>query len=311
MLKISKNKLVLISLIAIIILFLAVLLNKSDETNNKETTLEKKTLNVSSFGADGSDNIDDTSSIQHAIDYAYQEKIQIVYFPKGTYLIDALKSIRLKSNITVRFEDGTVLKALPNASEGYQLLAINDVKNVSLKGKVVIQGERNEHKGTTGEWGIGISIRGSEDIRIENSIIRDNWGDGIYIGSSEKMNYSKNIEIINTELSNNRRQGISVISAINLEIINAKIMNTNGTPPAYGIDLEPNSKKERLQGVKIINPYLKGNQGGGILIFLKNLQSSTTPVDIKIVNQSGIYDEINVKETKNINGHIQITNSKR
>ncbi|MGG0591313.1 glycosyl hydrolase family 28-related protein [Priestia megaterium] len=311
MLRLSKNKLVLFSLIVIIILLLVVLLNKGNENEIKESTPEKKTLSVSSFGANGSDGTDDTSNIQHAIDYAYQEKISTVYFPKGTYLIDALKSIHLRSNTTVKFEDGTVLKALPNESEGYHVIAINDAKNISLKGKVVIQGERNEHKGTTGEWGMGVSIRGSENIKIENSVIRDNWGDGIYIGGSEKINYSKNIKIINPELSNNRRQGISVISAINLEIINPKIMNTNGTPPAYGIDLEPNSKKERLQDIRIINPYLKGNQGGGILIFLQKLQSSNQTVDIKIVNQSDIYDNINVKEVKNINGSIQIINSKK
>ncbi|MFD6441659.1 right-handed parallel beta-helix repeat-containing protein, partial [Peribacillus sp. NPDC060186] len=184
-------------------------------------------VSVESFGSKGSDNIDDTQGIQYAIDYAYENGYKEVVFPRGVYLVDAVKSIRVKSNITLKFDDGTVLQALPNKSENYEIISIKDVKNVSLLGRVIIIGDRKEHIGTTGEWGFGICIRGSEKIYIENPTIKDNWGDGIYIGSSESKNYSKDITIINPVSDNNRRQGISVISAINLEIKNPKLINTN------------------------------------------------------------------------------------
>jgi len=268
---------------------------------------KKDSINVESFGANGNDDTDDTQGIQKAIDFAHENKVREVIFPKGVYLVDALKSIRLKSNITLKFEDGTVLKALPNNSGGYEIISIKDVQNVSLIGKVLIIGERKEHTGTTGEWGFGISIRGSENIYIKNPTIIDTWGDGIYIGSTESKNYSKDITIINPVGENNRRQGISVISAINLKIINPKLIKTNGTPPAFGIDFEPNNKDDFLQKIKVVNPILEGNEGGGIQFYLKKIQNSKNPISIEILVKSGVKDEITMRETSNIKGEIKIT----
>ncbi|MFE3976613.1 MULTISPECIES: right-handed parallel beta-helix repeat-containing protein [unclassified Peribacillus] len=268
----------------------------------------KDRVSVETFGSEKNDAIDDTRGIQNAIDYAHENGFEEVFFPKGLYLLDAIKTIRLKSNITLKFDDGTVLQALPNDSESYEIISIKNVENVSLIGKVIIIGERSKHIGETGEWGFGISIRGSENVYIENPTIRDNWGDGIYIGSTESKNYSKDVTIINPIIENNRRQGITVISAINLEIKNPKVFNTNGTPPAFGIDFEPNNKGEYLQNIKLMNPLVEGNKGGGIQFYLKNIQNSKNPIDIEISVQSGVKDGIVVLENDNVKGEIKITN---
>ncbi|MEI6270327.1 MAG: hypothetical protein WCP01_15735 [Methylococcaceae bacterium] len=39
----------------------------------------------------------------------------------GTYLIDAITSIKLKSNMTFRMPKGTLRKALPNSKEGHNI----------------------------------------------------------------------------------------------------------------------------------------------------------------------------------------------
>ncbi|WP_411835101.1 right-handed parallel beta-helix repeat-containing protein [Peribacillus frigoritolerans] len=219
-----------------------------------------------------------------------------------------MKSIQLRNNITLKFKNGSTLKALPNKADGYEILRIHDVKNVSILGKVKIAGERNEHLGKTGEWGMGISIKGSENVRIENPTITDCWGDGLYIGKTEKKKFSKNITIENAVLQNNRRQGISVISAINLKIINPIITNTNGTRPASGIDLEPNHPSEYMQNIKIVNPSTNSNEGYGLLFAIVQLNESKNPVDIEVINTKKIEDDIGIFIPNRIKGKIKIGN---
>lgn len=264
--------------------------------------------NVQDFKAVADDTVDDTKQIQEAIDYVSNKGGGVVNFPKGKYLIDAVKSIQLRDNITLKFKSGSTLKALPNNAAGYEILRIHDVKSVAILGKVKIVGERNEHLGNTGEWGMGISIKGAENVRVEYSLIQDCWGDGLYIGKTEKKNFSKNITIKNVEFQNNRRQGISVISAINLSIINPVISNTNGTKPASGIDLEPNHPSEYLQNIKIVNPSTNNNEGYGLLFAIGRLTESENPIDIEVINTKKIKDDIGIFIPNRIKGKIKLGN---
>ncbi len=236
--------------------------NSFKYNENYSVTLSgNNTVTIDSFKANGNDHNDDTANIQLAIDAVSERGGGGVFFPKGTYYIDALKSIKLRDNVTLDFSDGVTLKALPNDSPNYEIIKIENVKNVKLNGNVHIVGERNEHRGFSGEWGMGISVIGSQNISLNNVNVSDCWGDGIYIGDSKSGQTNRNITITNPILDNNRRQGISVITAINLKILNPTIMNTNGTPPASGIDLEPNANSEPLQNISIINPSTVNNEG--------------------------------------------------
>ncbi|MFS0637365.1 right-handed parallel beta-helix repeat-containing protein [Mesobacillus foraminis] len=260
---------------------------------------------IGSFNAVANDKIDDTENIQKAIDSLNGKEGEIV-FPKGIYLINAGNSIKLKNNVTLSFEKGTVFKALPNELAAYEIFEIHDVKNVKLLGSFRIIGDRKEHQGDTGEWGFGISIRGSENIYIENSIIEDCWGDGIYIGASPNKNFNKNIVLKRPVLKSNRRQGISIISAIDLKIINPVITDTNGKAPESGIDLEPNNSAERLENIQILNPETENNKGYGILIYLKYLKNSEHPVSILIDDDKKVYDEIRIVKPAEVKGDIKI-----
>ncbi|WRU97860.1 glycosyl hydrolase family 28-related protein (plasmid) [Priestia filamentosa] len=290
-------KVSIISMLAIVISVLSWLLHS-----------EKESISVSviSFKANGNDKDDDTKYIQEAIDFVAREGGGTVTFPKGIYFINTIQSIKLRKNITLKFNNGVTLKAIPNASPNYEILHIHDVRNVRLKGKVEIIGERDQHEGNSGEWGFGISIRGSNDIYIESPIISNCWGDGIYIGSTNKQNYSKDITILNPKMNNNRRQGISIISAINLKIVNPTVNNTNGTAPESGIDLEPNNNHEYLQNIRILNPVLNNNKGYELLIYLKNLDNSKNDVGITVENSDRIIGDIRVEKPEGVKGYINL-----
>lgn len=269
---------------------------------DKKTTIE----NVKDYGALGNGVKDDTLSIQKVIDRVSKNGGGIVEIPRGRYAINATKSINLKNNVTLKFKPGTVLFAIPNNSENYSVINIHDVKNVSLIGEITIIGEREHHKGNSGEWGFGISIRGANNVYIENPKIKDFWGDGIYVGRTNKQSYSKHITILNPVCENNRRQGITIISAIDLDIINPQVFSTNGIPPGYGIDLEPNNKDEFLEDINIMNPITKSNEGGGIRIYLDALSQSRNSINIRIINKTGIKDGFEVKGKDNAKGKIMV-----
>lgn len=190
-----------------------------------------------------------------------------VKFISGIYNIDAEIGLKLSSNQVIVFDSEAEIRAIPNDKEDYGIIKLNNIKNTTINGGRII-GERYSHKGTTGEWGMGISLNDCTNIKIKNIIIRDCWGDGIYLGAS-KRGYNKNIEITNCTIDNNRRQGISVISAVNLTISDTKIMNTNGTAPASGIDFEPNYSTQKLKKNIVKNLYTYNTEGAGILIAAK------------------------------------------
>ncbi|MFJ7927807.1 right-handed parallel beta-helix repeat-containing protein [Peribacillus sp. NPDC096448] len=289
----------------LVIFFIFINLNNNFNRNHKNIKMNNK-VSVENFKALPNDNNEDTLFIQKAIDHVAKDGGGTILFPKGTYLIDAIRSIVLRDNIILKFDKGTILKALPNDKGSYEIVRIHGVKNASLTGNVVIEGEREEHIGEKGEWGFGVSIRGSENILLENITIKNCWGDGIYIGSTENKSYSKNITINNPVLKNNQRQGISVISVIKLKIVNPFISDTKGKAPESGIDLEPNNPMERLESVEIINPFTENNNGTGLLINLKYLHGSKYSVSIKVYDVKNVKDGIQIVKPRNIKGTVEI-----
>src|SRR5690606_34185152 len=96
-----------------------------------------------------------------------------------------------------------------------------------------IEGDRVQHKGKGGERGMGISIAGSDNIRLIKPYITNCWGDGIYLGSyftkTDTINACTNIYIEKAILDKNRRNGLSIVTAKNLVINGIIIANTYGT----------------------------------------------------------------------------------
>lgn len=116
-------------------------------------------LNVRNYGAAGDGVNDDTAAIQAAIN-ALPSAGGTIDIPTGTYRIDAVTSIRLRSYMHLRLSQDAKLVAKPNSAERYNILYVNKVRDVEISGGQII-GERSGHNGTTGEWGHGIFVRGS------------------------------------------------------------------------------------------------------------------------------------------------------
>lgn len=241
--------------------------------------LSNNIIEVTRFGASGTDNLDDTLSIQNAIDSV--QSIGTVIIPPGLYFIDATSGIKLKSNITL-LNKGT-LQALPNSLPNSRIIMIRDSKNVNIIGGELI-GERESHIGTSGEWGMGIQIMSSSNILIKDVKSKNNWGDGFYIGRDELTDsLPKSIRFCSVSSTNNRRQGLSITTGDEVLVNNSVFSNTNGTPPAAGIDIEPD-RNETISNVAIFNSLFYDNQGAGIV--------ATMPLEYDPVESKAIQNVI-------------------
>lgn len=232
-----------------------------------EQVPQRPLADVRAFGAQGNGEHDDTMAFQAAI-ASIPNRGGTVHVPRGTYLVNAEQSIRLRSRIHLLLDLGAVLRAIPNASPAYAIVKGVNVNGIRISGGRFV-GERAAHSGTAGEWGMGIDVRGCTDVMIERTTVEACWGDGIYVGYSipvpEVGGECRNVRIENCTLRGNRRQGISVTGCLGAHIVGCVVLLTQGTEPQSGIDLEPDGRK-RVEDVVIERCRFEGNAGDGVLL---------------------------------------------
>lgn len=266
------------------------MLGKSFDTARKrgdflDQAIRDHGVNVKWFGAVGDGIKDDTATIQSAFDAAHS-----IFIPAGTYLVDATIGLKPQNNSIIILDERAILKVKTNSSAGYRLFNLENCADINISGGQLV-GDVDDHNGETGEWGTGIHLEASQNIKIKRMQINKFWGDGVYIGGTGYENRSQNILIDDVTLDANRRQGISVINVEGLKIPKVTITNTAGTGPAAGIDFEPNNNGEVLKNIDIGDLITNNNDHAGVLIALdalfddsgKNLYNAdTSQVDIRI-----------------------------
>lgn len=217
----------------------------NDTTLVAELIIDKE-MNSKQFGLIGDGITDETEKLNKF----FSQPIEKYVINNGTYLIDG--DININSNSYVVFMENAIIKRKSTNSTNYYMLNIGNKNNVTIKGAHLI-GDKDEHTGTTGEWGYGIHVYSSQNINIEDCIIEKTWGDGIYIGYSyaeASTQIPKYIYVNNVKIINCSRNGISVCSGEDIIITNSYIYGTTRTNPKAGIDIEPEAPES-------INPYLK------------------------------------------------------
>jgi len=217
----------------------------------------------------GFDAGDSTKCLQAAIDSGVK-KLTVPNMGKPW----VVHPIKLASNQEVVFADGVVLQAIRGGFEGKNdcLLSARSEKNIVLRGtNATLRMHKKDYQDASrysrAEWRHTVSFHSCENVKVIGLTLKSSGGDGIYIGDCRKpMNYCKDVVIKDCTIDDNHRQGISVISVVNMLIENCVITNTKGTAPQAGIDFEPNSKGERLFNIIVRNCVFKDNAGAGVIL---------------------------------------------
>lgn len=192
------------------------------------------------------------------------------YLRQGKYFVKGVsKSAPILIPSNVYWHNEGEIHMLPNGFTHYSLVYLNKVSNVTIDGGAFIGDARN-HYGQSGEWGHGIKCGGATEIVLKNFSSNYNWGDGIDLieGLDDRgcaMYNCNGIVIENVKCLNNRRQGMSIEAAHNVDVVDSEFAFT-GTPeltrPGAGVDIEPwTNNNFKVSKITFRNCSMHDNKG--------------------------------------------------
>lgn len=210
----------------------------------------------------------------------FQEQLDgtgVVYVPAGLYLIDPFLSVNLRSGTIIILHPDAILTAKPNPLPRYDIIKGENASNIQIIGGNVI-GDRFAHdysSGGTHEHGMGLRLRRCSNVVVRDLVLQDCTGDGIS-ASGEDLSFRK------VSCLRNRRQGLSLYSGRNYEVIGGSYSNTGdftnggmlfaGAKPKSGIDIEPDAGD--VYDVRIDGVEFSKNQTAGLLVWSRTVAAS-------------------------------------
>jgi hypothetical protein len=266
-------------------------------------------ISVRSYGAVGDGVTLDQAAINAAITANPGRDIHLTAGSLGTvvYQIDANyaggKGIRLNQPGTqLVLDPGVTIRVNPNALGRYAAITVT-AADCSVSGGAIV-GDLGSHTGTTGEWGHGIDIQdAAHRCKVQGVHISKCWGDGIIIcdTASSYTTGAKpaDVSIIDVVSDGNRRQGMSIITALRPRVIGGTFMNTGGTDPQAGIDIEPNPGG--LQDVidfSVIGAVMQGNAGRGLTVHAQGRTARGTVQGVRSIGNT--YEGFSTESTAEV-----------
>ncbi|MFH1438893.1 MAG: sugar-binding protein [Pseudomonadota bacterium] len=225
-----------------------------------------------------------TAALQAAI---YSGAKKVVIDNVGEWIVDR---IFLTNDQELVFEKGVILSAKKGAFKGKTDALLNGlaVRNLRITGNgALLRMWKNDYFGPgydRAEWRHALNLKSASNVMVSDIILKDSGGDGVYLGNAGKPHPPCCTDIVLRKVTcdGNARQGISVISAVNLLIEDCALINTSGTAPQAGIDWEPNLSNECLVNNVMRRTRIEGNAGDGIDLYLPNLTVTTRDISIRI-----------------------------
>lgn len=170
------------------------------------------------------------------------------------------------------------------------------VENVTIKNLNIIGNKLETEKVT--EYAHGIRICYAHNVLVENVTSTLNLGDGAVVSIGESFDiHPEDIHFNYFSSQKNHRQGLSITDGKNILVENSQFIETSGTLPYSGIDIEPNFYKgkagngkdafNKCENIQIRNCIFRDNKSVGLIISASSYQSEATKEMIHDVKVEG------------------------
>lgn len=155
----------------------------------------------------------------------------------------------------------TILSARPGTSD--RLMSIAGKSNVLIYNGV-LDGAKASYAPAT-EQRHNIRIVNSSNVTLRNVRSINAKGDGIYVGD-DIVGLTSDLVLDRVTCDGNHRQGMSVVAVNGLYAFACQFINTSGTAPQAGMDVEPNTDTAIVRGIRMIGCRFDGNATNGLLV---------------------------------------------
>lgn len=230
------------------------------------------------FAADATGATDTTLAIQMALDAAAADGGGTVVVPAGIYAVGNPSGgtptpLVIASRIRLVLSEGATLRAatIPWVSRGIIEVPMTS-SDVVIEGGGTLDGQRSLN--SDGRI-FGVYVRGARRVRIRDLFVRDmpanpndpanpggNGGDGIIIGITKNtLTLPEDVRVENVTVENVGRSAFTVIAGRNVKLIGCSALNTTGSRPGCGLDVEPDAGL-RAYDVSVIGCHFSGNNIG-------------------------------------------------
>lgn len=175
----------------------------------------------------------------------------IKLYLSNDYSVDLQSGLTVPSNLHLIGDSLHVLKGkTPYELTHYNILRIENVENVIIE-KLKIDGVKEGNTSTTGEWGHCVGIYDSRYINIIDCELYNAFGDGIELGAREVRIIDPIVKVKNCYIHHCRRQGISILSGLDVEVSHCRIEHIRGVDPQSAIDIEPYFNSQKIGNIYI------------------------------------------------------------
>lgn len=233
-----------------------------------------QSVDGSQYGLVGNGVTDNTAAFRRLLGHGGRA----IHISAGTYLTGNLS---IPGDTVLLLDPGVVIKDSGKLGPHDKMITISH-DNVGIRGVgAEVLSDRAFYHG--GEYRAGVFIIGATNVAIDGLQSSGNSGDGFYIGSNAGRP-AHNVTLENCSALHNRRNGLSIVSGVNIRVVNCTFSYTRGTAPQYGIDIEPNDSNDPLINVNVIDVRTAANANGGISLYLNPKYHPAKPISIDIVN---------------------------
>jgi hypothetical protein len=223
---------------------------------------------VSTHGAVGDGVTDDTAALQAAFAAIEASGGTLAFEAGRTYLVSGLLEIVDGSDFALRGNGATIEVADGTPTDNHCPLSFRRCSRFSVA-DLTVDGNRDQRTPEQSSGGHNVRIRDCHEFLFCRVTSNDATTDGFYVAPTDNADVStfpSDGVIQECHADYNFRQGMSIINARRLQVIDSSFTNTIGHSPQAGVDIEPNSGSADpgAEHVLFRGCTFEGNEGYGL-----------------------------------------------